>query len=164
MPPTLFNTETEQIENFKGHVEILDGATWFKSDSLLDWTVLTRADSEKHYGTNGNKKKTSIGDSSTFEMRVKGGADWYSASGGSETRTISYFKKFIMQTPRVLPQITLRGVSESNAASNAFIVDQFVAYVENIDEVREEGKAVQEIIISGEIKTHTSNDRQAASP
>ena len=164
MAPTLFNQESVQIENYKGHAEIFDSPTWFKSDSLLDWSVLTRADSEKHYGTNGNKKKTSIGDSSTFKMRVKAGADWYGASGGSETRTITSFKTFIMKSPRTLPEITLRGVSESNAASNEFIVDQFVAYIENIDEVREEGKAVQEIIISGEIKSFTSNIRQAAAP
>ena len=99
MAPTLFNTETEQIENYKGHAEILDTGVWFKSDSLLSWTVLTRADSEKHYGTNGNKKKTSVGDSSTFEMRVKAGADWYSLADGTEVRTITAFKKLIYGSP-----------------------------------------------------------------
>lgn len=164
MPPTLFNTDAEHAENFKGHAEIFDSPTWFKSDSLLSWVVLTRADSEKHYSTNGDKKKTSTGDSSTFEMRVKRGADWYSASGGSETRTITSFKKDIYGKPRKIPTITLRGVSETNAASNKYVVDEFVAYVENIDEIREEGKGTEEIVISGEIKSHTSNIRQAAAP
>lgn len=164
MPPTDFNPDTELLENFRGHVEIKDGANWFKDLSLLSYSVLTRADSEKHYGTGGSKKKTSLGDSSTFEVRVKIGATWYSTSGGSETRTISYFKKMIYGIPRVLPEITLRGVSETNAASNEFIVDEYTAYLENIDEVREEGKAVQEVVLSGEIKTHALNDRQAAAP
>ena len=166
MPPEIFNVEADQIENFKGHAEIFDtdDSLWYKSDSLLSWIVLTRADSEKHYGTGGNKKKTSLGDSSTFEMTVKSGADWYSTSIGTEKRTISSFKKKIYGSPRSLPEITLRGVSESNASSNKFVVDEFVAYVENIDEIREEGKAVQEISISGEIKSHTENDRQEAAP
>ena len=167
--PTLFNQEADQMENYQGHAEIEDpfDNLFYKSDSLLDWTILTRADSEKHYGTNGNKKKTSLGDSSTFEMRVKNGADWYSTSGGTEERTISFWKKQIYGLTggrRALPEITLRGVSESNAAANEFVVDEFVAYIENIDEVREEGKAVQELIISGEIKTHISSQRQAAAP
>ena len=162
--PTSFNDDTQLIENYKGHAELLDGATWFKDESLLSWSVLTRADSEKHYGTNGKKKKTSIGNSSTFQLRVKRGAEWYSASGGSETRTVTHFKNQIYGTPSILPEITLRGVSESNAASNRFVVDQFVAYVESIDEIREEGKGVEELILSGEIKTFTSNIRQAAAP
>ena len=58
----------------------------------------------------------------------------------------------------------MRGVSESNAASNEFIVDQFVATVENIDEFREDGKGAEEIIVSGEIITHVSQKRQAAAP
>ena len=164
MAPTLFNQDSVQCENYKGHAEIKDGATWFKSDSLLSWSVLTRADSEKHYSTNGKKKKTSLGDSSTFQMRVKRGADWYSTSSGTETRTITSFKKKIYGSPRSLPEISLRGVSESNAATNEFVVDEFIAYVEDIDEIREEGKAVEEIIISGEIKSHTSNERQASAP
>ena len=166
---TIFNQEVDQMENYQGHAEIQDpnDSVWYKSDSLLDWTILTRADSEKHYGTNGNKKKTSLGDSSTFEMRVKAGASWYSTNVGSEERTLSFWKKQIYglgALRRQLPEISLRGVSESNAASDEFVVDQFVAYIENIDEVREEGKAVQELIISGEIKTHVSSQRQAAAP
>ena len=162
--PTLFNDDTQHSENFKGHAEIFDSPTWFKSDSLLSWSVLTRADSEKHYSTNGDKKKSSTGDSSIFEMRVKRGADWYSASGGSETMTITSFKSKIYAPNRTIPVITLRGVSESNASSNRFIVDEFTAYVEGIDEIRTEGQGTEEITITGEIKTHTSNIRQASAP
>ncbi len=162
--PTSFNPDNELLENYKGHLEIKDGGTWYKDESLLSIAILTKVDTEKHYGTNGKKKLTPIGDSSTFEVKVKKGATWYSASGGSETRTISYFKSLIYGTPRILPEITLRAVSETNAAANKFIVDEFVAYVESIDESRDEGKGVEEIILSGEIKSHTSNIRQTSAP
>jgi len=165
--PTLFNQEADLVENYKGHIELLDDndATYYKPDLLLDWSVSTIVDTEKHYSTNGAKKKSITGNSSVFEFRVKRTVDFYETlSTPVETKTISYWKSLIHATPPVLPTITLRGVSESNASSNKFIVDQFVATVENIDEFREEGKGAEEIIVSGEIISHTSQKRQASAP
>lgn len=164
---TTYNQDADLIENYKGHIELLDtnDATWYNPDKLLDWSVLTIADTEKHYSTNGAKKKTSIGNSSVYEFRIKATADLYEAAATPvETKTISYWKSLIYATPPTLPMISLRGVSESNAASNKFVVDEFTATVENIDELREEGKGAGETIVSGEVITHTSNRRFAAAP
>jgi len=167
MPPTLFNQSSDLVENYKGHIELLDDsdATWYNPNQLLDWTVSTIVDTEKHYSTNGAKKKTITGNSSVYEFRVKRTADFYDPlTTPVETKTISYWKSLIYATPPTLPTISLRGVSESNAASNEFIVDWFTATVENIDEQRSEGQGAEEIIVSGEIITHVSNKRQAAAP
>lgn len=165
MPPTLFNQQVDQIENYKGHVEIKEGGTQFKYESILSWSVLTRLDTEKHYGTGGKKKKTAIGDSSTYELNVKRDATLYdTVDPSSLLRTISHYKNIIYDLPRSVPEIELTGVSESNASLNAFVVDIFTATVENIDEIRDEGKAVEEVVISGEILVHASNIRQAAAP
>jgi len=100
-----------------------------------------------------------------FEFRVKKTDDFYETlSTPVETNTISYCRSLIYAIPPVLPTITLRGVSESNASSNEFVVDQFVATIENIDEFREDGKGAEEIIVSGEIISHTSNKRQTSAP
>lgn len=163
--PTLWNQSANLIENFKGHVEILDSGTWYKYDEILSFSILTRADTEKHYSTNGAKKITSVGDSSTYELRIKRTAELYdTATPPTQTRTISDFKNQIYGSPRTIPTISLRGVNESNAASNKFVVDEFTATVEDIDELREEGKGAEEVVISGEILTHTSNKRQASAP
>ena len=163
--PTLWNEFANLIENFKGHVEIKDGATWYKYDEILSWSILTRADVEKHYSTNGVKKVTSIGDSSTYELRIKRTAELYdTADPPTQTRTISDFKNQIYGSPRTIPTITLRGVSESNAAANKFVVDEFTATVESIDELRIESTGAEEVVVSGEILTHTSNKRQSAAP
>ena len=163
--PTLWNEFANLIENFKGHVEIKDGATWYKYDEILSWSVLTRADVEKHYSTNGVKKVTSIGDSSTYELRIKRTAELYdTADPPSQVRTMSPDLHIIYGTPRSIPIITLRGVSESNASSNEFIVDEFTATVESIDELRIESTGAEEVVVSGEILTHTINDRRAAAP
>ena len=165
MPPTLFNPDSELVENFRGHVEIKDGVTWFKDQSILSWSILTRADSEKHYGTGGSKKKTSLGNSSSFQLVVKKGIQWFDTNGGGKVRTINYFKQQIHATPPVIPELTLRGVSETSAASDEFLVEEFVAYVEDIDELRIEGKAVEEIVISGEIKSIVNpGERQETAP
>lgn len=104
----------------------------------MDWSVSIIVDTEKHYSTNGAKKKLITGNSSVFEFRVKRTTDFYETlSTLVETKTISYWKSLIYAIPPVLPTITLRGVSESNAATNKFVVDQFVATIENIDEFRE---------------------------
>ena len=61
MAPTLFNQSADIIENYKGHIEILEttgGDVWFNPDELLDWSVFTIADTEKHYSTTGQKRKT----------------------------------------------------------------------------------------------------------
>jgi len=165
--PTLFNQSADLVENYKGHIELLDDndATFYKPDEMLDWSVSTIVDTEKHYSTNGAKKKSITGNSSVFEFRVKRTADFYETlSTPIETKTISFWKSLIYATPPVLPTITLRGVSESNASSDKFVVDQFVATIENIDEFREEGKGAEEIIVSGEIILHTSQKRQTQSP
>lgn len=169
MAPTLFNQNASLIENYKGHIELLDTNEspdeWFKPDLLLDWTISTIVDTEKHYSTNGDKKKTITGNSSVFEFRIKRTVDFYeTATTPVATKTISFWKSLIYGTPPVLPIISLRGVSESNAASNKYVVDEFTASIENVDEQREEGKGAEEIIVSGEIITHTSNKRQAAAP
>lgn len=167
MPPTLFNQQADLVENYKGHIELFDtnDSLWYKPDLLMDWSVSTIVDTEKHYSTNGAKKKSIIGNSSVFEFRIKRTADFYETlSTPVETKTISYWKSLIYATPPILPTISLRGVSESNAASDKFVVDEFVATIENIDEFREEGKGAEEIIVSGEIISHTSHKRQAAAP
>lgn len=175
MPPTLFNeSDSSLIDNYKGHVEILDTsqtptALWFKFDSILDWSVSTIVDTEKHYSTNGKKKKTITGNSSVYELRIKRTADMYEADPDpvgppSEDKTISFWKSQIYGTPPVLPHISLRGVSESNAATDEFVVDEFVATVEDIDESRKKGEGAEEIIVSGEIISHTSNKRLDDAP
>ena len=167
MAPTLFNQVADLVENFKGHIELLDDndATYYKADKILDWSVSTIVDTEKHYSTNGAKKKTITGNSSVYEFRVKRTADFYETLDTPvQTKTISYWKSLIYGTPPTLPTITLRGVSESNAATNEFVVDEFVATVENIDEQRSEGLGAEEIIVSGEIISHTSNKRQGSAP
>jgi len=47
--PTLFNQETDLVENYKGHIELLDDndATYYKPDLLMDWSVSTIVDTEK---------------------------------------------------------------------------------------------------------------------
>ena len=163
--PTLWNEFTNVIENYKGHVEIKDVTTWYKYDEILSWSILTRADVEKHYSTNGVKKITIIGDSSTYELRIKRTAELYdSADPPTKTRTISDFKNQIYGSPRTIPTILLRGVSESNATANKFVVDEFNATVESIDELRIESTGAEEVVISGEILTHTINDRRDAAP
>ena len=164
---TLFNQSSDLIENYKGHIELLDDsdATWYDPDELLDWSVSTIVDTVKHYSTRGKKKKVIAGNSSVFEFRVKKTSDFYDdLPTPVKTRTISYWKRLIYSVPPVLPIITLRGVSESNSASNKFVVDEFTASIENIDESREDGKGAEEITVSGEIITHSSNGRVASSP
>ena len=167
MCATIFNQSSDISENYKGHIELLDDsdATWYDPDELLDWTVSTIVDTEKHYGTRGKKKKTITGNSSVFEFRVKKTADFYDdLPTPVKTRTISYWKRLIYSTPPVLPIITLRGVSETNASSDKFVVDEFTASIENIDESRSESNGTEEIIVSGEILTHTSNRRLSSAP
>lgn len=167
MPPTLFNQSADIVENYKGHVEILDenDSLMYKYDEMLDWSVSTIADTEKHYSTDGKKKKTIIGNSSVYEIRIKRTADQYDPlTLPLQTKTISYWKSLIYGIPPTLPNITLQGVSQSNAATNQFIVDKFTATVENIDENRDESKGTEEVVISGEILTHDNNKRQASAP
>jgi hypothetical protein len=169
MPPTLFNQDSTLIENYKGHIEIFDSGvdpdTWFKPDMLLDWSVATIVDTEKHYSTNGKKKKTIIGNSSVYQFKLENSADLYEkAATPVEEKTISFWKSQIYAIPPKLPHITLRGVSESNAASDKFVIDTFVATVENIDEERNENEGTGKIIVSGEIISHTSNVRASSAP
>ena len=164
---TLFKQSADISEIYKGHIELLDtnDATWYNPDELLDWSVSTIVDTEKHYSTNGAKKKTITGNSSVYEFRVKKTADFYETlTTPVQTKTISYWKSLIYATPPTLPTISLRGISQSNASANKFIVDEFIATIENIDENRDEGKGYEEIVVSGEIISHTSQKRQAATP
>lgn len=175
---TIFNQSSDVAENWKGHIEILetDGPdTWYNFDELQNWTISTIVDTEKHYSTSGQKKKTIIGNSSVYEWRVKKTADLYdTADPPTLTRTISRWKEEIYGIPAdpgvtpatapKLPLIRLRGVSESNAAANRFVVDEFIATVEDIDELREENRGYEEVIVSGEIISHISNVRQATAP
>ena len=57
-----------------------------------------------------------------------------------------------------------RGVSEPNTSSNKFVVDEFIASIENIDELRGEVKGAEEIIVFGEIISHIENRRFASVP
>jgi hypothetical protein len=109
MPPTLFNQSADLVENYKGHIEIFDenDSLWYKPDGLLDWSVSTIVDTEKHYSTNGAKKKTITGNSSVYDFRLKRTSDFYETlSTPIETKTISFWKKQIHGTPPTLPQIT----------------------------------------------------------
>jgi hypothetical protein len=164
---TIFNQSIDISENYKGHIELLDDSdsNWYDPDELLDWTVSTIVDTEKHYGTRGSKKKTITGNSSVFEFRVKKTADFYDdLATPIKRRTLSYWKSLIYATPPVLPIISLRGVSETNALSDRFVVDEFTASIENIDETRDDSKGTEEISVSGEIITHTSNRRIGSAP
>ena len=65
---------------------------------------------------------------------------------------------------RIIPSATFEGVQETEAGSNKYMVANFTAYVENIDDVRNPATGVPEVTISGEIKVWNSNIRQASAP
>ena len=152
---------------YKGYFSIYDGATPYKYVSLIECTVSVAADSEKYYEVDGTKRKKSLGDSSNFSIRVKKSADLVAAGtppySGGDLKTISSFQQDIMNN-RIIPSATFEGVQQTEAASNKWMVANFTAFVETIEDTRNPSTGVPEVVISGEIKVWNSNRRLAAEP
>ena len=147
---------------YKGYFQIFDGATPFRFKELQEVTITTIADTEKHYSDDGSKTLSSLGDSSTFEMTTKLTADLFDVvSPATDTKTISYFQEQIINK-RLIPLATFEGVQETEASSNSFIVINFDAFVTNIEITRLPSTGVPAVVITGEIKTITQSQRQAA--
>lgn len=164
---TDWNEDKDVALTFKGFFTIFDGGTPFRFKELLELTIITAADSEKYYDDEGEKRKKSLGDSSTFEIRVKKTADLYAVGNapysGADLKTISHFKQQIMND-RIIPSATFEGVDETEASSNAFVVENIVCFVENIEDARTQSTGAKEVVISGEVKKHNFAKRQAAAP
>jgi hypothetical protein len=165
--PTDWNQDQDVGLTYKGYFAIFDGATAYKYMELIEALVTTAADSEKYYDVEGGKRKKSLGDSSNFEIRVKKSADLVAAGtppySGSDLKTISNFQEDIMNN-RIIPTATFEGVQETEAASNKWMVANFTAFVENIEDTRNPSTGVPEVVISGEIKTWNSNRRLTNEP
>ena len=129
--------------------------------------MITTADSEKYYDDSGEKRMKSLGDSSTFEVRVKKTADLYAVGdppySGADLKTISHFKQQIMND-RIIPTATFEGVDPTEASSNAFVVENILCFIVNIEDARTQSTGAKEVVISGEIKKHNSVKRQPLAP
>ncbi len=159
-----WNQDSDIALLFKGFFRINDGTSDFEYDLLQEAQIITAADSEKFYSANGVKLKKSTGDSSTFEIRTKKTADLYATGNppytGANSKTISAFQTDII-TNKIIPTLTFEGVSETEASTNAFIHVRFVAFVENIEDDRNPATGAMEVVISGEIQSITTVNRQA---
>lgn len=161
---TTWNTEANIALLFKGFFRINDGIGDFEFDLLQEAIVTTTSDTEKFYSTLGTKIKKAIGDSSSFSITVKKSAElWATGSPpytGANTKTISAFQTDIINN-RIVPELTFEGVSETEASTNEFIHVRFVAFVENIEDTRNPATGAPEVVISGEIKSLVTSNRQA---
>jgi len=157
-----WNQEADLGQIYKGFLNIYDGATPFRFKHLVELIFIVQADSEKFYSDTGVKVKKNAGDSSTFEARVKDTADLYDTVDPNPTdiKTLSYFADQIMNK-RNMPIADFEGVNEYESASNKFVHHRFIGFVEGIERARREGAGVHEVIISGEMKTHTELQRTA---
>ena len=160
----VWNQEADIALLFKGFFQINDGTTDYEYRLLQEASIITQSDNEKFYSATGTKVKKAIGDSSTFEIRTKKSADlWATGSppySGANSKTISAFQEDIINN-RVVPELTFEGVQETEASSNEFIHVRFVAFVENIEDTRNPATGAPEVVISGEIKSLTTSNRQA---
>lgn len=161
---TTWNQETDIGLTFKGLFRINDGSGDFEFDLLIEAVVSTASDNEKFYSATGTKLKKAIGDASNYSIRVKKSADlWATGSGpytGTNSKTISAFQTAIIND-RVVPQLTFEGVQETESASNEFVHVRFVAFIENIEDTRNPQTGAPEVVISGEIKSLVTSNRQA---
>ena len=161
---TDWNKDDEVGLTYKGFFQIYDGATPFRFKSLMEVTIITAADTEKHYDDAGLKRKKSIGDSSTYELRTKKTADLWAVGNppytGANLKTISAFQTDIINN-RLIPTVSFEGVQETEATTNEFVHVRFTAFVENIEDTRNPTTGAPEVVISGEIETLTTSNRQA---
>jgi len=162
-----WNQDTDVGLTFKGYFQIYDGATPYRYKELIDAVVSVTGDSEKYYNDEGAKRKKSLGDSSNFEIRIKKTADLVAAGdppySGGDLKRLSHFQDQIMNE-RVIPTATFEGVQKTEASSDEYMVANFTAYVENIEDTRNASTGAPEVVISGEIKVWNSNKRQASAP
>lgn len=161
---TDWNQEADIGLVYKGFFQIYEGATPFRFKLLQEAIITTTLDTEKFYADDGTKLKKAIGDSSTFEIRIKKSADlWATGSPpytGANVKTISAFQTDIINN-RVTPQIDFEGIQETEASTNEFVHVRFTAFVENIEDTRNAATGAPEVVISGEIKTIVTTNRQA---
>lgn len=159
---TDFNKDADIGLTFKGFFQIYDGATPFRFRELIEAIVIVAADSEKHYDDKGNKRKKSIGDSSTFQIRVKKTADLYdTTSPATDIKTVSFFQEQIIND-RVIPIGEFEGVQETEASVNPFTRTRFKAFIENIEDTRNPATGAPEVVISGEIQSIIKSQRSAS--
>lgn len=161
---TTWNTEDNIALLFKGFFRINDGIGDFEFDLLQEAQIITASDNEKFYSATGTKIKKALGDSSTWEIRVKKSAELWATGNppytGANSKTISAFQTDIINN-RIVPSLTFEGVQETEAAINAFVHVRFVGFVENIEDTRNPATGAPEVVISGEIKSLTTSNRQA---
>jgi hypothetical protein len=159
-----WNEAQDIAQKFKGFFQIEDGGTFYRYKQLQELEIITAADIEKHYSDSGFKTLDSLGDSSTFRLVTKKTADLWDTTPLTSTtqeRTIGFLQNQIIND-RIIPLLTFEGVNETEAASNSFIVQEFTAFVLNIQGSREPSAGADDIEISGEIQTMTVSQRQAS--
>lgn len=159
-----WNQEADIGLTYKGFFTINDGISDFQFKLLQTVTITTTVDTEKFYSDTGIKAMKAIGDSSTFEITVKKSADLWATGAppyvGANSKTISAFQTDIINN-RVVPQLTFEGIQETEAATNEFIHVRFTAFVIGIEDTRNAATGAPEVVISGEIKTIVTTNRQA---
>lgn len=161
-----FNVIGEISRTYKGYFTITDGINKYRYKELQEITISTISDFEKFYSDDGVKALLSIGDSSTFSLRVKKTADLWdtvSATTTTQVRTIGFYQERIIND-RLVPEAEFEGVNETDAASNKFIVTTFNAFITNIEDTRNPSTGVPEVVISGEIKSLTKSERDSIAP
>lgn len=164
--PTDFNTIGNISRTLKGYFTIKDGSIKYRYKLLQDVITTTVSDFEKFYSDDGEKSLLSIGDSSTFSLRVKKTADlWDTVNSLSTTqvRTIGFYQNAIIND-RLIPEAEFEGVSETDAGTNRFIVITFTAFITGIEDTRNPETGAPEVVISGEIKSLIESKRQLTAP
>ncbi len=159
-----FNVVGDLAQTFKGVFAIFDGATPFHYDQLQELVVSYSVVPEKHYSASGKKKVTKAGDDSNAQITVKSTSTLHdTASTPTDVKTISYWK-YQMMTLNILPVFTFEGISEADAASNKYIHNKFDGVITDITEARNRGSGTYEAIITVEITSHTTDQRNATAP
>lgn len=158
-----WNQSADIAQKFKGFFRITDSGDTYRYKELQTMEIFTSADFEKHYSDTGVKTLESTGDSSTFSIITKKTADlWDTTSAISTTkqRTIGFLQNTIIND-RVIPLLTFEGINETEASSNIFIHQKFLAYVLSIRDTRDPAAGADNIEISGEIRSITESNRQS---
>gem|GEM_PF-5025042 len=156
-----FNEAIDIAQKFKGYFRITDGPNTFRYKQLQELEIITVGDIEKHYSDTGIKTLDSLGDSSTFRLTTKMTADlWDIAPLDTTTqqRTIGFLQNAIIND-RVIPLLEFEGVNETEASTDSFVHQKFLAFVLNIRSSREPSAGADDIEISGEIKTMEESER-----
>lgn len=166
------NAQADQILVFKGYFQIYVGATPYKFNEIQELEISIRADAEKHYSSGGVKKKVPAGDSSSWRLVIKNTTDLYDTTDPPiDTKTLSYIISQIMGTSvsggptpavRALPLMKFEGVNQSESSVNAFVHHLFNGYIEEVTKQRNREAGTEEIVLSGEIQSHISNQRTAS--